>query len=94
MVPGGEWGIFIKESLNYIICEDISVFIPHVFESAFIEIQSQKIEILFLILFIGQILNHVLTYVAIGRCIYILCIVLMGVRVLYVWATDSSPRLP
>ena len=42
MVPGGEWGIFIKESLNYIIREDISVFIPHVFESAFIEIQSQK----------------------------------------------------
>ena len=40
--PRGGVGICIKENLNYIIREDISVFIPHVFESAFIEIQSPK----------------------------------------------------
>ena len=42
--PRGGVGIFTKKTLNYIIREDIliSVFIPHVFESAFIEIQSPK----------------------------------------------------
>ena len=36
--PRGGVGIFIKEHLNYVIREDISVFIPHVFESIFVEI--------------------------------------------------------
>jgi hypothetical protein len=36
--PRGGVGLFIKETLNYIIREDISVFIPHIFESVFIEI--------------------------------------------------------
>ena len=36
------------------------------------------------------------TFVAIGRCyVYIYSdIVLMGVGVLYLWATDSGPKLP
>ena len=38
----GGVGIFIKENLNYIIREDIGVFIPHVFESIFIEIKNKN----------------------------------------------------
>ena len=34
----GGVGLSIKDTINYIIREDISVFIPHVFESIFIEI--------------------------------------------------------
>lgn len=36
----GGVGLFVKEHLNYKIREDLSVFIPHVFESIFIEIRS------------------------------------------------------
>ena len=36
----GGVGLFIKDSINYKIREDISVFIPYVFESLFIEIES------------------------------------------------------
>ena len=34
----GGVGLFIKDTINYSIREDISVFIPHVFESIFIEV--------------------------------------------------------
>ena len=34
-------GLFIKETINYKIREDLSVFIPHVFESLFVEIENQ-----------------------------------------------------
>jgi hypothetical protein len=40
--PRGGVGLFIKETLNYIIREDISVFIPHIFESVFIEIVNKS----------------------------------------------------
>jgi len=40
--PRGGVGVFIKEKLNYIIREDISVFIPHIFESIFIEIVNKS----------------------------------------------------
>ena len=36
--PRGGVGLFVKDKLNYTIRDDISVFIPHVFESVFIEI--------------------------------------------------------
>ena len=35
----GGVGIFIKENINYKLREDLSVFIPHIFESIFIEIE-------------------------------------------------------
>ena len=34
----GGVGLFIKETMQYVIREDLSIFIPHVFESVFIEI--------------------------------------------------------
>ncbi len=40
--PRGGVGVFIKETLNYIIRENISVFIPHIFESIFIEIVNES----------------------------------------------------
>ena len=33
---GGRVGLFVKKNINFKIREDISVFIPHVFESIFI----------------------------------------------------------
>ena len=33
--PRGGVGIFMKETLNYIIREDITVFIPHIFDSVY-----------------------------------------------------------
>ena len=36
--PRGGVGLFIKDNINFIIREDISVFIPHVIETIFIEI--------------------------------------------------------
>lgn len=40
--PRGGVGLFIKDALNYKIREDISVFIPHIFESLFIEIVNKS----------------------------------------------------
>ncbi len=40
--PRGGVGLFMKNDLNYKIREDISVFIPHVFESLFVEIINTK----------------------------------------------------
>ena len=40
--PTGGVGLFIRNEINYIIREDISVFIPHVFESIFIEIINKS----------------------------------------------------
>ena len=36
----GGVAIFIKETINYKICNDLSVFIPYVYESLFVEITS------------------------------------------------------
>ena len=36
---GGGVGLFIKDSLQYTIREDLSIFLPHVFESLFVETQ-------------------------------------------------------
>ncbi len=36
----GGVGLYIKDTINYIIRNDLSVFIPHVFESLFIEISD------------------------------------------------------
>jgi hypothetical protein len=36
--PRGGVGVFIKDTINYKLREDLSVFIPHIFESIFIEI--------------------------------------------------------
>ncbi len=38
----GGVGLFIKDTINYKVREDLSVFIPHVFESLFIEIISES----------------------------------------------------
>ena len=38
----GGVGLFIKNEINYKIRDDLSVFIPHVFESLFIEIGSKS----------------------------------------------------
>ena len=40
--PRGGVGLFIKETINHKIREDLSVFIPHVFESLFVEIENSK----------------------------------------------------
>ncbi len=40
--PRGGVGLFMKDTLNYKIREDISVFIPHIFESVFVEIINTK----------------------------------------------------
>jgi hypothetical protein len=40
--PRGGVGIFIKDHINYKIRDDISVFIPHVFESIFLEISNRS----------------------------------------------------
>jgi len=36
----GGVGLFIKQNINYKIREDLSIFIPHIFESIFIEVSS------------------------------------------------------
>ena len=36
--PRGGVGLFIRENINYKIRDDISVFLPHIFESLFVEI--------------------------------------------------------
>ena len=36
----GGVGLFIKENINYKVCDDLSTFIPHVYESIFIEVVS------------------------------------------------------
>ena len=38
----GGVGLFIKEHINFKIREDLSTFIPHVFESVFVEIISSN----------------------------------------------------
>ena len=38
----GGVGIFIKYSLDYCVREDISVFIPHICETVFIEIKNDN----------------------------------------------------
>ncbi len=40
--PRGGVGLFIKDNVNYKIRDDISVFIPHIFESVFIEVMSKS----------------------------------------------------
>ncbi len=40
---GGGVGIFIKENINFKIRDDLSVFIPHLFESIFIETSTRDI---------------------------------------------------
>ena len=40
-VNRGGVGLYIKDSVTYIVREDLSVFIPHVFESLFIEITNK-----------------------------------------------------
>lgn len=40
--PRGGVGLFIKDNINFIIREDISVFIPHVIETIFIEIINES----------------------------------------------------
>ena len=41
--PRGGVGLFLKDNINFKILEDISVFMPHVFESLFVEaIPTQK----------------------------------------------------
>jgi hypothetical protein len=38
---GGGVGLFVKDNINYKIREDLSIFIPHIFESIFIETQYE-----------------------------------------------------
>ena len=38
----GGVGLYIKQNISYTILEDITVFIPHVFESLFVEITDNK----------------------------------------------------
>ena len=38
----GGVGLFINNNLNYILREDLSIFLPHVFESLFVEISINK----------------------------------------------------
>ena len=38
----GGVGLFIKDNINFKIRDDISVFIPHVFESLFIEMKTKS----------------------------------------------------
>ena len=38
--PRGGVGLFIRDNINYKIREDISSFVPHTFESLFIEITN------------------------------------------------------
>ena len=38
----GGVGIYVKDSLSYEVREDLSVFIPHVFETVFIEINIKN----------------------------------------------------
>ena len=40
--PRGGVGLFLKDNINFKIRDDISVFIPHVFESLFVEIIPQS----------------------------------------------------
>ncbi len=39
MTVGGGVGLFIREHINYKICEDLSIFVPHVIERLFVEIE-------------------------------------------------------
>ena len=34
--------MYIKDSISYTLCKDLSIFIPYIFESLFIEINKQK----------------------------------------------------
>jgi len=38
----GGVAIFIKDNIQFQICEDIILFIPHIFESLFIEIDTAE----------------------------------------------------
>jgi len=38
-----EWPLFIKDIIQFKIREDIRVFIPHIFESLFIEIDTSEV---------------------------------------------------
>ena len=40
--PRGGVGIFIKENINFSLRSDISVFLPHIFESIFVEVINQS----------------------------------------------------
>ena len=40
--PRGGVGLFVKGHINYTVRNDLSVFIPHIFESVFIEIEIKK----------------------------------------------------
>ena len=53
----GGVGLFIKENINYKIREDPSIFIPHVFESLFVEIENQMEEMQYLVSYIDRTLN-------------------------------------
>ena len=37
----GGVGLFIKDSINFKVREDLSVFIPHVYESLFVEVENE-----------------------------------------------------
>ena len=50
-------GLFIKESINYKIQEDSSVFLPHVFEYLFVEIEIKWEEMQYLVSYIDRTLN-------------------------------------
>ncbi|KAK2149304.1 hypothetical protein LSH36_455g01026 [Paralvinella palmiformis] len=38
----GGAGLFIKDSINFKVREDLSVFIPHVYESLFVEVENES----------------------------------------------------
>ena len=50
-------GLFIKESINYKIRDDLSDFLPHVFESLFVEIEIKWEEMQYLVSYIDRTLN-------------------------------------
>ncbi len=41
---GGE-GIFIREGLSFKLRDDVSIFVEHEFESIFIEVQNEKLNL-------------------------------------------------
>ena len=43
MTIGEGVGLFVKEGINYKERKDLSVFIPHVFESLFVEITNTSV---------------------------------------------------
>ena len=54
----GGVGLFIKDSITYTIREDLFVFIPHIFESLFIEVVNKHQRNKLLELFTGRILHQ------------------------------------